>query len=76
MTITAGQFAALTHLLRVQQHATREAARLVLVDGMRPIDAAALQGVTTPALGNLLTRLRAGLELARQAANASESMPG
>ena len=65
--MTHDQFQALTQLLRLRQGPQREAARLVLVDGMRQADAARAVGVGPSALGNTLRACRTGLELARLA---------
>lgn len=66
--MTAAQFSALAQLLRLRAGPAREAARLVLVDGLRPVDAAALAGCSAASASNTLAACRAGLELARQAA--------
>ena len=68
--MTVDQFAALAQLLRLRQGPQREAARMVLVDGMRQADAARMAGCSAPALGNTLRTCRAGLELARLAIGA------
>lgn len=65
--MTHESFAALAQLLRLRQGPQREAARLVLVDGMRQADAARAVGVSPSALGNTLRACRSGLELARSA---------
>ena len=65
--MTPDQFQALTQLLRLRQGPQREAARLVLVDGLRQADAARMAGCGPSALGNTLRTCRAGLELARVA---------
>ena len=67
--MTPDQFQALSQLLRLRQGPQREAARLVLVDGMRQADAARLAGCSASALSNTLRTCRAGLELARLAAS-------
>ena len=66
--MTAQQFEALAKLLQLRQGPQREAARLVLVDGLRQADAARMAGCSPSALGNTLRTCRAGLELARIAA--------
>lgn len=66
--MTVDQFAALAQILRLRQGPQREAARLVLVDGLRQADAARAVGVGPSALGNTLRACRSGLELARTAA--------
>ena len=65
--MTDAAFQALSQLLRLRQGSQREAARLVLVDGMRQADAARMAGCSASALGNTLRTCRAGLELARAA---------
>lgn len=62
-------FDALAQLLRLRQGPQREAARLVLVYGVRQADAARIAGCSASALGNTLRTCRAGLELARLAAD-------
>lgn len=62
------QFDALAQLLRLRTGPARECARLVLVDGMRITDAAAQVGMQYRAAAAAVQRVRAGLELARQAA--------
>lgn len=66
--MTPESFAALAKLLRLRVGPQQEGARLVLVGGMRPADAAREVGVSAKALGNTLAACRAGLELARVAA--------
>ncbi len=65
--MTAEQFTALATLLRLRTGPAREAARLVLVEGLKQADAAALAGISTASLGNALARARKGLELAKAA---------
>lgn len=67
--MTDASFEALAQLLRLRQGPQREAARLVLVDGVRQTDAARVAGCSASALGNTLRTCRAGLELARLAAS-------
>ena len=67
--MNSDQFQALAQLLRLRQGPQREAARLVLVDGLRQADAARAAGCSASALGNTLRTCRAGLELARLAAS-------
>ena len=62
------QFDALVKLLRLRAGAQQAAARLVLVDGLAPADAARQAGVSPSALGNTLRACRRGLQLARLAA--------
>ena len=65
--MTTASFQALSQLLRLRQGPQREAARLVLVDGVRQADAARMEGCSASALGNTLRTCRSGLELARVA---------
>lgn len=65
--MTGEQFRALCTLLRSPPGAVQAAARLVLVEQLRPADAAALAGVSAASLSNALARLRRALEMARQA---------
>lgn len=65
--MTAQQFEALAKLLRLRAGPQRAGARMVLVDGLRPADAARAVGVSPSALGNTLRTCRAGLDLAREA---------
>lgn len=66
-SMTPAQFDALATLLRMQDAPSRAGARLVLVEGLRQADAAAMAGVSAAGLGNALARLRKGLELAKAA---------
>lgn len=66
--MTAEQFAALAQLLRMQDGPSLTAARLVLVDGVRQVEAAALAGISTAGAHNAVARLRRGMELAKVAA--------
>ena len=63
--MTDASFQALAQLLRLRQGPQREAARLVLVDGLRQADAARAAGCSASALSNTLRTCRAGLELAK-----------
>lgn len=65
--ITPAQFAALAKLLRMRAPSS-EAARLVLVEGMRPADAARAVNLSPQAVTNAVSRAKAGLELVRSAA--------
>lgn len=65
--MTPDAFAALAKLLRLRTGQQQDGARLVLVDGLRPADAAREVGVTAKALGNTLAACRKGLDLARAA---------
>ena len=68
--MTADQFAALAELLRLRDGPAQEAARLVLVDGLKPADAARATKVTPQAAGQAVKRARAALKLAQTAAGA------
>lgn len=74
--MTDGQFNALAQLLRLRQGPAREAARLVLVEGLRTADAAQRAGCLRTAAANAVRRCRVGLELARQATAAPQLPPG
>lgn len=67
--MTGAQFDALATLLRLRTGAAQEAARLVLVHGHQPGEAAALMGLSAASVSNAVSRMRRGLELARVAAN-------
>lgn len=60
------QFQALAELLRLRSGPAREAARLVLVDGLPSRSAAAQTGVSEASVSNALARCRRGMELARR----------
>ena len=66
--MTNASFEALAQLLRLRQGPQREAARLVLVDGVRQADAARAAGCSPSALSNTLRACKSGLDLARTAA--------
>ena len=68
MTLTATQFDALAKLIRMGDTASRRAASSILVDGMRPTDAAVLHGINQAAASKAAGRIRAALDLARSAA--------
>ncbi|GKS87137.1 transcriptional regulator KorA [Acidovorax sp. SUPP1855] len=63
--MTAEAFEALTKLLRITAPASKEAARLVLVDGMAPGAAAKQTGLTPAGVSNVLSSARKGAELAK-----------
>lgn len=71
--MTTEAFAALAKLLRLRDGPQQDGARLVLVAGMRPADAARQVGVSAKALGNTLAACRNGLALARVASGGTES---
>lgn len=62
--MTDASFSALAQLLRLRASPSREAARLVLVHGMRPAEAARSAGCTPQAASNAIARCRRGIELA------------
>jgi predicted DNA-binding protein (UPF0251 family) len=66
--MTDEQFDALAALTRLHARsaAPREGARLVLVDGMAPSDAAARAGVSRQSVSNVLARCRKTLDLVRK----------
>lgn len=74
--MTGDQFDALAKLLRLRAGPASAAARLVLVDGLRPAQAAARAGCSPQSVSNTLAACRKGIELARRAAGiqAPESM--
>jgi len=65
--MTPTQFAAIADLLRLRQGAAKECARLALVDGVPTIQAAQAVGLKYRTAAAAVQRVRAGLELARQA---------
>lgn len=67
-SLTAAQFEAVATLAQLRTGPQREAARLVLVDGARQVDAARAAGCSASAASNTLAVCRRVLGLARQAA--------
>lgn len=68
--MTGSQFEALCGLLRLRRaSATREALRMILVDGARVTDAARATGMSQPAVSNALARARRIADLARRVAS-------
>lgn len=65
--MTDDQFSALAELLRLRGGVSQEAARLVLVEGLAPSEAARRAGTTPQAVSNALASCRRGLELAARA---------
>lgn len=65
-TMTIDHFNALAQLLRLRPGPAREAARLVLVDGMTQADAARKLDVSPNTVTNAVARARAGLVLVRK----------
>lgn len=68
--MTPDQFSALAELLALRDGPAREAARLVLVDGMAPSAAAEQLGMSRSSVSNALGRCRRGIELSRRVAGA------
>ena len=68
MTMSDAQFVALAQLLRLRNGSAQQAARMVLVDGLRPSEAATRAQMSPAAVSNAVTRVEQGLDLARQAA--------
>lgn len=66
--MTPDQFSALAELLHLRAGPAQEAARLVLVDGLRPSEAADKTGISRQSVSGALTRLRRGAALANAAA--------
>ena len=62
--MTNDQFDALAQLVRLRTGAQQDAARLVLVGGMRQVDAARQLGISTAALGATMRACRRGVALA------------
>lgn len=63
--MTAAQFTALAQLLRLRDGAAQDAARLVLVNGRTPGQAATETGISPASVSNAVSRIKRGLELAR-----------
>ena len=75
--LTEESFQALGELLRLREGPARIAASLVLVDGMRPADAARLAGCSAQSASNTILVCRRGLDLARHvAAGLSKDLAG
>ncbi len=62
--MNAAQFEALAELLRMRGGASQEAARLVLVEGIAPAEAARRTGIKPQAVNNALNSCQRGIELA------------
>lgn len=65
--MTNEQFSALAELLRLRGSPSQEAARLVLVEGLAPAEAARQAGTTPQSTSNTLAACRKGLALAQKA---------
>ena len=72
--MTGEQFDALAQLIRLRAGPARAAARLVLVDGLRPAKAAARTGCSPQSVSNTLATCRRGIELARLADGIKEAV--
>lgn len=66
--MTPEAFDALAQLLRLRAGPAREAARMVLVDGLRTTDAAALAGCSQVSVSKTVAVCKAGQALVRRAA--------
>lgn len=64
--MTDAQFDALAELLRLRNGGAREAARLILVEGLGVTEAGARAGVSRQSAGEAARRCREGLELVRR----------
>ena len=71
--MTPAQFDALATLIGLRQSTSREAARLVLVDGLSVLDAAGQCGISAQGANQAVIRCRKALELAKAAT--SEPVP-
>jgi len=66
--MTPQAFEALRTLTRMRETPSTQAARLVLTQGARPVDAAPAAGISVQACRNAVQRVRKALQLARVAA--------
>jgi len=73
--ITPDQFDALADLLRLRQGPSRDAARLVLVDGLPPSAAADRVGIGRAGVSDVLRRCRRGFALAERATGGCRGWP-
>lgn len=64
--MTSDQFSALAELLRSRHGPAESAARLVLVDGIKPAESARLTGVSPASVSNSVTRYKRALRLAQK----------
>lgn len=62
--MTPEQFNAMAQLLRLRDSPSREAASLVLVQGIKAADAATATGLSPAGVWNVVNRVRAGMALA------------
>lgn len=65
--MNAAQFEALAELLRMRGGASQEAARLVLVEGIAPAEAARRTGIKPQAVNNVLNSCQRGIDLLERA---------
>lgn len=65
--MTPDQFQAICKLLRIRSGSSKRAAELVLVHGHRKSESARTAGCTPHAVGQVVRRIEAGIELARAA---------
>jgi DNA-directed RNA polymerase specialized sigma24 family protein len=63
--MTEPQFDALAKLLRLRQGKSKDAARMVLVGGLAPSEAARETGLSLQAVSNVVTRCKRGIDLAK-----------
>lgn len=71
--MTEQQFAALAELIRLRGGHSQQAARLILVDGLAPGEAAKRAGISPAAASNVLASCRRGLALCAVACGAVQS---
>jgi len=69
------QFAALAELLRLRGGPSEDAARLVMVEGVTPAEAARRTGASPQAVSNAVTRCRRGIELVKRVASGDSVRP-
>ena len=65
--MTPEQFEALSALIHLRKSASRDAARLVLVDGLSVLDAASQCGISVQGANQAVLRCRRAINLAQQA---------
>lgn len=65
--MTSDQFNAIAQLLRMQDSPSRQAARMVLIDGASVGEAAKASNITSQAVSRALRSIRTGIDLARAA---------
>lgn len=73
--MTANQFSALATLMALRASPSREAARLVLVDGLSVADAAAHCGISVQGANQSVLRCKRALELAKTACGEVSRIP-